>query len=40
MESKKMINSIILTGRLVADPEVKNIEGKDSKVCNISIAVQ
>ena len=35
-----MINSIVLTGRLVADPEVKNIEGKDSKVCNIAVAVQ
>lgn len=35
-----MLNSVNLVGRLTSDPEVKSLDGKDAKVCNVSIAVQ
>lgn len=33
-----MLNSVILVGRLTADPEIKEV-GKDGKVVNFSLAV-
>ena len=39
MEKNKMLNNVVLVGRLTADPELKEI-GKDGKVVNFSLAVQ
>ena len=33
-----MLNQIVLVGRLVQDPEIKELEN-DKKVCNITLAV-
>ena len=33
----KMLNQVILVGRLTSDPEIKEV--KESKVCNICVAV-
>lgn len=33
-----MLNQVVFVGRLVNDPEIKEIE--DKKVCNVTIAVQ
>ena len=39
MEKNKMLNNVVLVGRLTADPELKEI-GKEGKVVNFSLAVQ
>lgn len=39
MEKMKMLNNVVLVGRLTADPELKEV-GKDGKVVNFSLAVQ
>lgn len=39
MEKMKMLNNVVLVGRLTADPELKEV-GKEGKVVNFSLAVQ